>query len=96
MNDDNDGNRAVAPGDVGDVDPHGRAALLLVESLMHTLLERSVISLGEAVEAVQVASLVTSELAFDQGGASAGLAKSQALLTAIGASLRIDLPRGAE
>lgn len=47
-----------------DADAHGQAALLLVESLVHGLIARSVISVTEAVEIVDVAAEVICCSAF--------------------------------
>ena len=41
---------------------HGQAALLLVESLMHTLVQKSVISREDFIEAVEGAAEVEREL----------------------------------
>ncbi len=65
----------------GTSDPHGQAALMLCESLVHVLVERGVISLRDALEAVDTAAeaKLTTE-----GEAEP---RSIALLRAIGASL---------
>jgi hypothetical protein len=63
------------PGKIaGDDAPHGRAALLLVESLIHALVEKSVITHGEAIDIIDIAADVEAELAGvdpDGGGAEA-------------------------
>lgn len=71
-------------------DAHGRAALLLVESLIHELCENASLSNGEAVEIVERAISVQSEQAEAADGAGAPLWQSHELLLAIAASLRID------
>jgi len=72
-------------------DPHGQAAMLLLESLLHGLIARKVITTGNAVEIVAVAAEVKQEVAADLGDTPASLARSLGLLTAIGSSLQGDL-----
>lgn len=74
-------------------DAHGQAALLLVESLIHSLIVRSVISVPEAIEIVEVALDVDVEIGADLGEPSSQLSQSHSLLAAISASLLVD--RGA-
>jgi hypothetical protein len=74
-------------------DAHGQAAMLLVESLIHGLIARSLISVADAVEIVDVAVNVSHEMAAEQGDrASIGL-RAAKLLQAISRSLSMDLPR---
>lgn len=42
---------------------HGRAALLLVESLIHSLVDKGVITRGEAIDVIDIASEVEAALA---------------------------------
>lgn len=72
-------------------DPHGYAALLLVESLIHTLVDSEAMTLASAVDCIDLAADVTSELVVDRPEHSAGLEASHALLTAISSSLAKDL-----
>jgi hypothetical protein len=72
-------------------DPHGHAALLLVESLIHGLCENSTLSVGEAVEITERAVNVQSDQAEAADGAGAPLWRSHALLSCIAASLRINV-----
>lgn len=72
-------------------DAHGQAALLIVESLIHALVARSIISTAEAVEVVEIAAEVKIDLAEDAGQSPATLRHSLALLTAISASLKPDV-----
>ncbi len=74
-------------------DAHGLAALLLVESLLHGLLARSVLELEDAVEIVQVAVEVEMDLAADRKGSSNIIPGpgSAALLGSIHRSLKSDL-----
>lgn len=71
-------------------DAHGQAAMLLVESLIHGLVGRSVISTADAIEIVEVASEVKAEMAIDIGEPPEPLRRSLNLLTAISDSLRND------
>ena len=65
----------------GKADPQGQAALMLCESLVHVLVERGVISLREALEAVDTAAEA-------KGGAGDDVdPRSLSLLRAIGSSL---------
>ena len=70
-------------------DARGAAALVLVESLIHGLVERSILSLQEAVEIIDVAAEVERELDATGLGPPAGDFRS--LLTPIANSLRADL-----
>lgn len=64
-------------------DAQGQAALLLVESVLHALVERRVLSAGEATAAVQVAVEVKRDLAAHTGEAAAVRDESLRLLLAI-------------
>ncbi len=68
-------------------DPHGHAALLLVESLIHGLLDRAVITREDAIEIVEIANDVQVEIAEASDGASGPMWRSHTLLSAIGQSL---------
>lgn len=72
-------------------DAHGQAAMLLVESLIHGLIARSVISVEDAVEIVDVATQVKEEVAADMGDSPATMQKSLTILGAIRSSLSYDL-----
>lgn len=84
-------------GDTMDGDPaqrpdaHGQAAMLLIESLIHGLIARDVITAADAVEIVDIAIDVKVDGATDQGDSPASLRKSIALLDAIGNSLSRDV-----
>lgn len=72
-------------------DAHGQTAMLLVESLIHGLIARSLISVADAVEIVETAR----EVQIDAGTEADSLAatrRSISLLQAISSSLRGDLP----
>ena len=72
-------------------DAHGQAALLLVESLIHQLRDRDVLSTAEAVEILEIAIEAKRAIAADWGDTPAAREKSIALLDAIATSLRADL-----
>jgi hypothetical protein len=73
-------------------DAHGHAAMLLVESLIHGLIARKVIAVADAVEIVDIAVEVKTDIAGDLGDSPANLRKSLGLLQAISASLSRDIP----
>jgi len=77
-------------------DAHGRAALLLVESLIHGLTARSVLSVGEAVSIMEIALDAQIAMSEDAGQPTPAMRKATALLTSLVASLRIDLTEDAE
>ena len=68
---------------------NGAAALLLVESLIHGLIERSILSVQEAVDIIDIAADVERQL--DASGLSPPLGDFRSLLTPIAHSLRGDL-----
>lgn len=72
-------------------DPHGQAAIILVESLIHGLIARKVLNVAEAVEIVDVATEVRMECGIEKGEPTQILQASINLLQDISASLRVDL-----
>ena len=71
---------------------HGQAALLLVESLIHGLIEQGTLSVSQALDIVDTASSVSLEI--DRGLiVSAVGQKSIDLLNAIAQSLMVDQMR---
>ena len=68
----------------------GQSALLLVESLMHRLVECEVLPLADAIEIIETACDVLNDANVEQGLDTAACARSAAPLRAISASLRID------
>ncbi len=82
----------AAPTGAPGPDAHGQAALLLVESLLHSLIARSVLSVEQAIEVVEVAADVKGEIAADRGDSAATLRRSLVMLDAIVASLKFDAP----
>jgi hypothetical protein len=71
----------------GAIDPHGRAALLLVESLIHALVEKATLTRGEAIEVIDIAVDVEEELALAEHVPGSPLRKS--LLAPLAASFRL-------
>lgn len=71
-------------------DAHGQAAMLLVESLIHNLIERSVLNVAQAIEIVSIAMDVKTEVAADLGDDDDSRDRSLALLSSIRGSLRTD------
>lgn len=90
-NDDNSAMRGIMP---PMPDPHGHAALLLVESLIHGLLTRSIITIDDAIDIVESADSVQIDVAEAADGAGAPMWQSHALLTAILESLKYDADGG--
>ncbi len=71
-------------------DAYGQAALLLVESVLHGLIEKSVYSVAKAVELVDIAAEVKQDIGADLGDSPPTLKRSLALLAAISNSLQND------
>ena len=67
----------------------GAAALLLVESLIHGLIERSILSLQEAIDIIDIAADVERQL--DATGLGPPFGDFRSLLAPIAGSLRVDL-----
>ena len=72
-------------------DPHGQAALCLVESLIHGLIKSDAISIEGAVEVVDAAAEVQADIDAD-AGFPVITQNSVALLEAISSSLSRDIP----
>lgn len=68
-------------------DAHGHAALLLVESLIHGLIERSIISVADVMDIIETADTVQVEVAKAADGHGAPMWRSHELLSAIARSL---------
>ena len=71
-------------------DPHCQSALLLVESLIHALIDKSVLTLPEAIEIVEAAEDVELEMARTANGSSPPQS-IVSLLAPIAKSLRTNL-----
>ncbi|MEQ1955977.1 hypothetical protein [Mesorhizobium sp. CN2-181] len=89
----NDNNAPKADMELRGPDAHGQAAMLLVESLVHGLIARKVISVADAVEIVETATEVKVEVAAEWGDSPATMLRSLHLLGAIRTSLARDIPR---
>lgn len=90
----NDGDDAASlESDFRGPDAHGQAAMLLVESLIHGLIARSLLTPADAVEIVEIATEVKEDIAASLGDSPATLRKSLDLLEAVGNSLKGDVPR---
>lgn len=77
-----------------DSDVHGKAALLLAESLVHGLCENMILSANQAVEIADRAVSVQHELATLSEDSDGSPWRSHALLIQIANSLRTDLGDG--
>lgn len=86
----NDNHPYPAAGPMREPDAHGQAAILLVESLIHGLVERSIISTGDAIDIVEAAAEVKVDIATDIGESAGTMQRSLDLLTGISDSLQID------
>lgn len=71
-----------------DPDPHGQAALLLIEALLHVLIEANVLTTELALSAVETALDVKVDVAEELGEAVATMEQSLYLLRSIALSLR--------
>jgi hypothetical protein len=71
-------------------DAHGQAALLLTESLIHTLVFKSALTNVEAVEVIQVAQEVKYEVASLNGESKRRMQESLDLLSKMARSFETD------
>lgn len=84
MNDFQDSARAVSSASpIGEADAHGQAALFLAESILHTIVDRGLITPHEAQVTVQVAAEVKREVAESAGESPERISESLRLLAAI-------------
>lgn len=72
-------------------DAHGHAALLLVESLIHGLIERSVITRQDGLDIIETAISVQGDVARAADATADPMWHAQSLLNRIAGSLEIDL-----
>ena len=77
---------------VQDFAAQGRAALLLTESLIHSLIASSIITVADAVEIVEIATDAGREILDNKEESHSVIKKAVDLLEAIRASLMYDLP----
>lgn len=75
-----------------DTDATGKAALLLVESLIHGLIAKQLMTVAEAIEIVDAATEVMIDGQAEAAEPSMTSKASVELLRSISASLRFDLP----
>jgi hypothetical protein len=71
-------------------DAHGQAALLLTESLIHTLVENSAITNGQAIEVIRTAAEVKVEVATAAHESTGRMQESLALLSKMASSFESD------
>jgi hypothetical protein len=71
-------------------DAHGQAALLLTESLIHMLVDQRILSLDQAVEVIQIAAEVKTEVAAAAGESKVRMNESLALLANMSISFESD------
>ena len=74
----------------GEPDAHGQAALLLAESILHTLIETKVLTHAQAASAIQSACEIKQEIAEETREPASTMQRSLALLGGIERSLAID------
>ena len=72
-------------------DAHGQAALILAESILHTLIETKTFTRSQALLVVQTASEVKIDVAAEIGESRGRMEESLALLSAITLSLEADM-----
>lgn len=88
----NDNEQVLSSAMAPEPDAHGQAAMLLVESLIHGLVAKSVISVADAIDVVDTAADVKMDIGLDLGDSPPTLARSLNMLQAISQSLQIDVP----
>ncbi len=91
MNNPTNDNELVPASELTGPDPHGHAAVLLVESLIHGLVARSILSVSDAVEIVNIAAEVKIDIAEDVGDTPAAIRRSLRILGVISKSLSADI-----
>lgn len=85
-------NDALTPGGMpAQPDAQGQAALVLVESLLHGLMEQSVLSLRQTVEIIDAAIEVQTDVADAADGSAEAMWRSHSILSAMAASLKRDM-----
>ena len=71
-------------------DAHGQAALLLTESLIHTLVDNSAITNVQAIELIRIAAEVKVEVATAAHESNGRMQESLALLSKMASSFATD------
>lgn len=72
-------------------DAHGQAAMILVESLIHVLVEKALLTNDEAVNVIETASQIKHEVAVAAGESFGRMQASLDLLTKVEVSFRAAL-----
>lgn len=85
-----DGQSAGIFSGIQEPDAHGQAALLLAESMLHTLVDRAVLTAAQATSVVETAAEVKVELATSAGESKERMDASLSLLSRIAASFAAD------
>lgn len=75
---------------VREPDAHGQAALLLTESLIHTLVENSAITNDQAIEVIRIAAEVKVEVATAAHESNGRMQESLSLLSKMASSFESD------
>lgn len=75
-------------------DAAGQAALVLVESLIHGLIQRSMLTVSDSIEIIETAIDVQADVAEAADGAGAKMWRSHAMLSSMATSLRYDIGGG--
>lgn len=87
-------NHAAPPASVHPMpDAHGHAALLLVESLIHDLVERSVLTVDQSIAIIETAIDVQIDVAQEADGAGAPMWHAHTLLVRMAETLRHDVEK---
>lgn len=89
----NDNNGGGGRPPVAEPDAHGQAALLLAESILHSLVESKTLTSKQVVAAVRSASEVKIEVATAAGESRELILRSLALLEGIALSFEADAAR---
>ncbi len=83
-------NNSRHPAIIVEPDAHGQAALLLTESLIHSLVDKGFLSIPDAVEVIEVAADVKLEVATAAGESKKRMEESLELLRRMSVSFETD------
>lgn len=83
-----DGFPPTAP--AAEPDAHGQAALLLTESLIHSLVDKSALTVDEAIEVIMTAKEVKCQVATSNGESARRIQDSLDLLSKMAESFKSD------
>ena len=87
----NDNSEEPSPDARPVVDGQAKAAILLVESLIHGLIERNLISVSDALNIIETAAAADAEINADNGPHPARLRDATTVLGSISSSLQCDI-----